>query len=370
MNEMDNTAPETYHSVNTPDALYALCRRLSGSDWLTIDTEFMREKTYYPQLCLVQVASEQEVACIDPLGIDDLSPFFGLLQDRGILKIFHAATQDMEILLQYSGRLPGPIFDTQIGAALLGQDEQIGYAALVEKLLGIGLDKSQTRTNWAKRPLSAAQLEYAANDVRFLREVYLRQKNKLEKLARLDWLWEECAKLEDEQKYTLQSSALLKRVKGQHNRPPAERAIIQELAIWREAIAREKDLPRKWVLSDQTILDLAQSDANSLEEIQAIRTISPGQARAYAHDLLKRLNTGRDIPQSAWPETIHRGKLPPEQTSRIRGIQEQLRSVAKTNNINPTLLASRSEIEQWVQTGREISLMSGWRYELAGKMII
>jgi len=361
---------EEYLLINTADALQSLCERLSSCDWLAIDTEFMREKTYYSQLCLIQVASENEVACIDPLSFDDLSAFFTLMNNRKILKIFHAATQDMEILMQYSGKLPGPIFDSQIAAALLGQGDQIGYAALVDKLLQIKLDKSQTRTNWAKRPLSTAQLKYAANDVLYLREVFLKQRDQLKKQGRLDWLWEECAKLEEEQKYQLPPPALLKRVKGQHRLPQAIRAIVQELAIWRESKAQKKNLPRKWVLSDQSVLDIAQSDARSLEEIQSISSLSPGQIRSYQGDLLKQLETGRNLPENSWPETQHSGKLPPEQATQVRDIQEQLHVIATENDINATLLASRREIELWVQTGKEISLTSGWRYELAGKHVL
>jgi len=361
--------PENYHLITTPDTLHSLCERLSSCEWLTIDTEFMREKTYYSQLCLIQVASENDVACIDPLCIDDLSPFFALLHNRSILKIFHAATQDMEILMQYSGQLPGPVFDTQIAAALLGQGDQTGYAALVEKLLGIELDKSQTRTNWAKRPLSAAQLKYAADDVRFLRQVFHKQKETLKKLERFDWQAEECAKLEEEQKYKLLPHALLKRVNGQHRLSQAIRAIIQELAIWRENIAQKKDLPRKWILSDQAILDIAQSNANSEEEIQSIPTLSPGQVKSYKGDLLNRIETGRNLPESSWPETQHSGKLPPEQAARVRDIQEQLRTIATENNINATLLASRREIEQWVQSGEKTSLTTGWRHELVGNQV-
>ncbi len=362
--------PEDYPLINTPNTLRSLCERLSSCEWLTIDTEFMREKTYYSRLCLIQVASENHVACIDPLSIADLSAFFTLLHDRKILKIFHAASQDMEILMQYSGQLPGPVFDSQIAAALLGQGDQIGYAALVDKLLGVGLDKSQTRTNWAKRPLSNAQLKYAADDVRFLRQVFLQQKEALKKLGRLDWLWEESAKLEEEQKYKLLPHALLKRVKGQHRQPQVIRAIIQELAIWRESIAQKKDLPRKWILSDQAILDIAQSDAKTVKEIQSIATLSPGQLKSYAEDLLRQIETGRRIPEDRWPAAQQSGKLPVEQTTRVRDIQERLRAVATENNINATLLASRREIEQWVQTGEKMPLMTGWRHELAGNQAL
>ncbi len=362
--------PDNDHLIDTQDALQSLCKHLSSCQWLAIDTEFMREKTYYPQLCLVQVASENTLACIDALSLDDLSAFFSLLHNQSILKIFHAATQDIEILLQYSGHLPAPVFDTQIAAALLGQGDQIGYAALVDKLLGIELDKSQTRTNWTQRPLSSAQLEYAANDVRFLRQLFIKQEKTLKKLQRLDWQREECAKLEDPEKYKLSPQALLKRVKGQHRLPQAIRAVIQELAIWREDIAQQKDLPRKWILSDQAILDLAQSDANSLKEIQNIPSLSRKQVKSYQEDLLRQLEIGHRLPESRWPEIQYKEKLPPEQAIRVREIQEQLRKIATENNINASLLASRREIEQWVQTGEKMPFLTGWRHALAGNQIL
>jgi ribonuclease D len=350
--------------VDTPDALQSLCERLMGSSWLTVDTEFMREKTYYSRLCLVQVASEKEVACIDPLSIDDLSIFFELLHNRKILKVFHSATQDMEILMQESGQLPGPIFDTQVAAALLGQGDQIGYAALVKELLDIELDKSQTRTNWARRPLSTAQLKYAADDVRFLREVFLQQKSRLEEEGRLDWLREDCEKLEQEQKYQLLPEALLKRVKGQYRLPQAQRAIVQELAILREALAQKKNLPRKWILPDQAVLDIAQSDPNSIEDIQHISTLSQGQFKSYGEDILRQVVGARKRSSQTIPP--YEGRLPPEQVRRVSDIQQKLRVYATNNDIHSGLLASRREIEQWVRAGEEVPLLSGWRYKLVG----
>ncbi len=192
---------ESYLFVERAEQLHEVCARLAQSEWLTVDTEFLREKTYYPQLCLVQIASANEVACIDPLRVTDLDPLIALFSNPNILKIFHAARQDMEMFWHSQRMLPAPLFDTQVAAPLLGYSEQMGYATLVKERLGIDIDKSETRTDWSRRPLTTSQLDYAAADVRHLAELFPKMRDELNQRGRLEWLAEDFAVLTDPATY-------------------------------------------------------------------------------------------------------------------------------------------------------------------------
>ncbi|HFD86962.1 MAG TPA: ribonuclease D [Gammaproteobacteria bacterium] len=355
--------------IETEMALNELCERLSGKPWIAIDTEFLREKTYYPKLCLIQLASEDEIACIDPLKITDLAKFSELMVNPEVTKVFHSAAQDMETLQQTIGRLPTPIFDTQIAAALLGQGDQIGYAALVEKLLDIRLPKTQTRTDWSRRPLSSDQLHYAADDVRHLREIYKLQQPLLEQLGRTDWEREESAKLEIPEKYRPQPSLLLRRVKGQHGLSTRERAIIRELALWRETIAEKKNLPRKWILSDNTLVEIAQAELESRDDIGSIKSLTPRAVNQYGKQLFEITSRIRSLDNDAIKQLIPHQTLTAAENNRVKKIQKKLAEIAAETGITQSLIASRKDIEHLVQGDRNIPLMESWRYDIAGKTI-
>src|SRR5215469_11566836 len=192
---------DPYLYVDTPQALESLCARLRGQPWIAVDTEFMRERTYYPELCLVQVATDEVVACVDPLALPSLEPLLKLLLDERMVKVLHAARQDLEIFFHLSGKVPQPVFDTQVAARFLGLPDQVGYGAAVQSLLGITLDKSHARTDWARRPLPPAALDYAADDVRHLRELYHRMQAELAARGRADWAGPELKALVDEKLY-------------------------------------------------------------------------------------------------------------------------------------------------------------------------
>ena len=236
----------SYSYIETPADLSALCEQLKRSDWLTLDTEFIREETYYPQLCLIQVATDDVVACIDPLAIDDLSPLMEVFYDPAITKVLHSARQDLEIFQNLRGRPPENIFDTQIAATLLGQGDQIGYGNLAKAMLGVELDKAHSRTDWAKRPLSPEQLDYAADDVRYLRDIYKQQIQQLQEMGRLQWLDEDFAQLSNPALYEPPIADAWKRLKGLNRLKGVQLAIVRELAQWREELAKERNLPRRW----------------------------------------------------------------------------------------------------------------------------
>ena len=365
------SAPSAPSLIRSQDALTALCERLSGSDWFALDTEFMRERTYYPQLCLIQIATPDRAVAIDPLAGLDLAPLFRLLHDPQRLKVLHAAWQDLEILAQASGTIPQPIFDTQIAAQLLGQGEQIGYGRLVEQALGVTLDKSQARTDWSRRPLRPAQLRYALEDVVHLATLYERQVGALRERDRLDWVLEDCRRLFQSHDLAPDPDALLRRVRGARRLPPREQALARELAVWRETVARREDKPRKWVLSDEAILDLVQALPTRRDELQRLRSLRRPQLAAWGDELLARL---QDLRQRAGRLAAEAGPathtpLTPEEKDRLRALQEAVAERAAALDLPPGALASRRDLERLLRGARDVPLLTGWRWQVAGQAL-
>ncbi|MGV6816882.1 MAG: ribonuclease D [Thiotrichales bacterium] len=363
-----NTAETQF--INQPDTLKAFCERALKHNWVAIDTEFLREKTYYSQLCLVQIATLDEIACIDPLALNDLAPLEQLLTSPDLLKVMHSGGQDMETLIHTLGSVPTPVFDTQIAAALLGEGEQISYAALVKSLLNIELPKSQTRTNWAKRPLSESQLQYAADDVRYLCDVYLRETDALRALDRLDWALEESARLEKSGDLETQGIGLLRKVKGQHLMPVMARAIIRECALWREQIAQKRDLPRKWILPDKVLLELGETPVTETRDLKRIPSLTSKQISHYGEQLIACIKKVYEQDEAHWLNVLRPNKVTPEQQSEIKKLQKIVEKAARENNISQSLIASRKDLERYVLDGEDILLFSGWRKILVGSLEI
>lgn len=277
---------DALYIVDQP-ALIELCASLHTAPWLALDTEFIREHTYYPQLCLIQIASSEHIACIDPLALPTLQPLFNLLQQPRITKVFHAAYQDLEVLHQHCGAVPAPIFDTQLGAALLGYGSQISYADLAQRLLGVHLAKHHTRVNWQQRPLDAEWLAYAADDVRYLRDIYLRQVELLEVAGSRPALEQRCAALANPERYQPQPESAWQRVRDyQHLRGAQQKAILQALAAWREEQAMREDRPRRWVITDAVLCDLARYQPRTPEALAQVRGFAPALRQRYASALL------------------------------------------------------------------------------------
>jgi len=352
--------------VDNPAALTSLCEQLQGSEWLALDTEFIREKTYYPQLCLLQVATEQVIACVDPLVLEDLTPLLALLYDPAVTKVLHAAGQDLEIFFHLYNAVPAPVFDTQLAAALLGEGEQIGYAALVKSLLGVELDKSQTRTDWSWRPLSPEQLAYAADDVRYLCEVYRLQQAELTQRKRLDWLADDFRALCDPAQYRLDSQNAWRRIKAHQQLRGVQLAVLQALAAWREERASTDNRPRRWIVSDDALLEMARQLPRDAGRLKRLRGLDDNFLERHGQTLLQLIQTARALPPERWPQPVPRKRLSPEQEALVDAMMALVRLRGAARAVSPQSLTSRKELEQWLLTQSDIPLMHGWRATLAG----
>lgn len=352
--------------VTTRDGLSELCETLGDQDWIAVDTEFLREKTYRPLLCLIQVATEGVVACVDPLALDDLSPLLEVLHRPDITKILHSARQDMEIFFQYGGALPAPLFDTQIAATVLGFGEQVGYGPLVEAMLGVSLDKSHTRTDWSRRPLSPEQLQYAGDDVRYLGPIYRAQLARLKEKNRLDWLSDDLAALVDPATYTVRPETLWRRVKGVNRLKGVQLSVLQAVAAWREELAVATNRPRRWVLKDEAALELAKQMPNNLARMERIPSLDVKTIKRHGKDLLALIDAARRKPEAQWPTLAHPHRPEPGQEALVDALMAILRQRGWEQEVSPSLIASRHDLERLVTGDDTGALMRGWRAAMVG----
>lgn len=357
--------------IDTQQALEACCQQFQHSRFLCIDTEFHRETTYYPELALIQLGDEQHTVCIDPLPLKDFQPLLELFSNTNIIKVFHAAGQDLEIFHNDFGCLPDPIFDTQIAATLLGYGEQIGYAALVKTCLDVDLDKSQTRTDWMKRPLSDKQLEYAANDVRYLAQLYPDMERQLQELGRLDWLAEDFALLSQNQNYVVDVENIWRKTKGHQRLRGQQLAILQQLASWRETTAIERNRPRRRILPDDALIDLAIQKPTEPNRIRSLRSLNKFRINEDdTRQLAECINRGLAMDKKAWPQLPKKFKLRPQQDALVDTLQALLKLNALQHNINPSSLASRKQLEALVTGERDLELLKGWRKQHGGEQLL
>ena len=355
--------------IDNEQALSAFCQSLADADVLAVDTEFIREKSYYAKLCLIQIATDTQVACIDPITIKNIDPLLDILYDKGKLKLMHAARQDLEIFYFQRGSLPCPIFDTQIAATVLGHGDQIGYSTLIETFSGIKLDKAHARTDWQQRPLQTAQLQYAADDVRYLIQAYPLIHDELVKLGRLDWLDEDFHTLCQPALYEVDENRLWQRVSGHQRIKGKQLAMLQQLAIWREQQAKQHDRPRKWIMSDDLLIALVKQCPASPAELNNIRGMPPRLIEQHTDTLLALLAKGANTPREDWPK-INVLRTTAEQDALCDTLMGLLRHKANENKISPVALGTRKEIEKIILGERDTPLLHGWRKELAGQAIL
>jgi len=357
-----------FEVINTTQDLQTFVAKISEAKWLAIDTEFLREKTYYAKLCLIQVEADDHRACIDPLAIDDLSAFAELMHNPDITKVLHAAHQDLEILLQITGKMPTPIFDTQTAASVLGIGDQMGYARLVESMLGVSLAKTQSRTDWTKRPLRDAQLEYAIDDVRYLAQIYPLMIEQLESQSRLNWLDNDFAKATNPETYAMNAEERWKKVKGNQVLKRPQLAILRELAAWREERAEKSDRPRKWILSDDILLDMARQQPDTAADIKEIRGINPDRSQKHHDTWLSLIKKGKDTPETEWPELPKAKKPSPNQNALIDMLMLVIQIQAKQHNITAAVIATRKRVADMILAG-ETSISDDWRGALVNDQI-
>jgi ribonuclease D len=341
--------------------------RLDGARAIALDTEFLRERTYRAELCLLQIADERGPVCIDPRSIEDLSALAPLFATAPPLKVMHASRQDMEVLIPAVGMVQ-PLFDTQVAAALVGLPAQIGYAELVRRRLGVELAKAHTRTDWSARPLTAEQIAYALDDVRYLLPLEKSLTAELERLGRMQWLAEELASLERLGAYAVEPDEAWLRVKGLHGLDGPRSRLARELAAWRERRAIERNRPRGWILDDAVLKDIVVAAPRSLQELTAIAGVPAGLVRNCGADILKRIRAA-DLPDELPPVNL-RGRPDPAMTAVLKRLSEIHRSVAADLALSPEVLATRRDLERLARGRRDTPLLNGWRRAIIGERLL
>lgn len=342
------------------EALAALCRDLTKASWVGLDTEFVRERTYYAELCLVQLALPDALVLVDPLRVD-IRPLAQALQGPG-LKIVHAGRQDLELLLQETEGLPSPLFDTQIAAALIGHHDQIGYGNLVAQLLSVELNKDATRTNWALRPLSERQLAYAQDDVRYLDVLHDKLASELSRLGRMDWLREDCQTLTDPNLYRFHPDQLVHRYRQGANLSPVGQALFQDLLVWREAAAKAADLPRNWVFPDAILAELAAHPPKDRADLATRRGLNHQSLERWGDALMATVDGAESSPRRAWAAP----RLDPDEERLYTALVAHVDACAKALGIEAGVLCSRRALKEMVQGGPSGNLARGWRAEVLG----
>jgi ribonuclease D len=357
--------------ITRTEDLAALCERLAKSDFVSVDTEFMRENTYWPELCLVQIANTEEAAAIDPLaeGID-LSPLLDLLTDNeDVLKVFHAGGQDVEIIYNATGRTPHPIFDTQIAMMAVSQSEQIGYSNLVESWLGLSIDKGARFTDWARRPLTDRQIEYAIGDVTHLSKIFPKILKRLVKTGRGEWLDQEMEKLADPENYRNDPSQAWKRIKTV-GRNAAMLGRLKAIAEWREHEAQSKNIPRGRIARDETLADLASHPPKQQADLAKVRGLSQGwKDNEIGRRLMTTIANAEPLPDDEMPPRTARGAPLGKEGSLVADLLKLLLKIrAREIDAAARLLARSDELELLAAGVRKnLAVLQGWRYEVFGK---
>jgi ribonuclease D len=349
--------------------LQEACDIFAKSDFVAIDTEFLRETTFWPQLCLIQLSCPDLDAIVDPLAANlDLAPFFALMADTSVVKVFHAARQDIEIIFNRGNLIPQPIFDTQVAAMVCGFGDSVSYDTLVQKIKNVQLDKSSRFTDWSHRPLSEKQLDYAIADVTHLRDVYLYLKAELERENRTEWLTEEMAVLESRDTYDLHPDNAWERLR-MRIRKPIELAILKNLAAWREREARSRDVPRGRVLKDDAIFEIAQQAPKDVEALGRLRTIPKGYERSQTGAaILACVSAALDIPKADLPK-IPRAPNAPEGTgAAVEMLKVLLKLVAEKHGVAAKVIATGDDLDLIAAKGEDadVAALGGWRRELFG----
>lgn len=357
--------------IANQESLEAFVGRARSSSVLAIDTEFLREKTYRAKLCLLQMATDAEVAIVDPFAVSDLSVIVPLLEDDSIVKLFHAGGQDLEILYNDLGVVPHPIFDTQVAAALLGQTQQVGYGALVHALCGVTLKKTDSFTDWSQRPLSESQLEYAADDVIYLPQLYAIMTERLREKGRLEWLAPDFAEMEDPAHYEQDPNERFHRLRRVNQLSGRHLAQAQAVAAWRERQAAKRDIPRKWVLSDEQVVEICKRDVRSIDDLFMVRGVRNHLSTRDARALLEAIKKAQALSPEQWPRLHRPGRSERNVDAEVDLMNALVRLRAKENDIAMQTLASHDDLCKVARGHTEgVSVLKGWRRDIVGEELL
>ena len=348
-----------------------LVASMRGADILAVDTEFIRERTYWARLCLIQVNDGTHAAIIDPFEVDDLGPLFELFADESIVKVLHAGSQDPEIFHKMTGSVPAPVFDTQVAAALASFPLQAGYGQLVRELLGVDLDKTHSFTDWAKRPLSDRQLRYALDDVEYLPEVYRLVLERLERDGRSDWLEADFAEMEDPATYEVVPEETYRRVKRRKRLRRREMGVLKHVSAWREREAMRRDVPRNRIAGDETLVQIAARKPRKRSELDGVRGLHDSVVRRSGEDIVAAVAAGLAMLESELPEAPRRGRGRMDVDVMTDLMSAVVRTRAREYGIAVPVLASRKEMESLARGEREDSrLLHGWRRSHIGEELV
>lgn len=373
------TTPSQERYIADTAALETLCRQLRSSRRLGLDTEFVGEDSFVPKLELIQVAAHDIAAVIDFPAIQahgSLDPFWELICDPQVEKIVHAGRQDLDLFALHAGQIPKPFFDTQIAAAMLGFGAQVAYANLVQRIHGTKLEKAHTFTNWSARPLSIDQISYAAEDVQFLLPLHTHLQKRLQALGRTEWVREEFSRLEtavaEKSKDPLDR---YQRIRGWDSLKPRQAAVLRDLAAWREAEARRRNVPRGRVMRDEVLLQLARHPPGSVEELRGLRGVHGSEVDRNGEQLINTIRASLALPPSAWPQVPRDRKPEPEAVGLVELLQAVLKARAAEAEIAPTLLATSADLQALVEAKEkkrtpDLPLLHGWRRELIGDLLM
>jgi ribonuclease D len=353
--------------IATASEAGTLAAQLSREARIGLDTEFLRERTYRAQLCLLQLSSAGEAACVDPLAVTDLTSVATLLTSSSVTKVMHASRQDLEVLLPVVG-LVRPVFDTQVAASLGGFPAQVGYAELVRRVLGHELAKLHTRTDWSQRPLGHEQIEYALDDVRYLLPLAEKLEEQLERLGRRDWLEEELAVLADARVLTVEPEEAWLRLKGLRDLDPARERLARQLAAWRERTAVRHDRPRGWILSDALLREIVLRVPRNRAALAQIPGIPPAVVKRRSEELLECVRAA-EVPDPV-PPLAGRARPEPARAALLRKLTDISQAAARELQLAPEVLATRRELEQLAAGRRDVMLLRGWRRTVLGERLL
>ncbi len=357
--------------IDSQADLEAFVERARTSSILCVDTEFLREKTYYPKLCLMQLATDDERVIVDPFEVDDISALREVFENESIVKVFHSGHQDIEIILYDIGCIPSPIFDTQVAAALLGQTQQIGYGALVHAMCGVKLKKTDSFTDWSVRPLTESQLHYAEEDVVYLPEIYKAQCEALEKKGRLGWLDDEFKELQKPETYMPDEQERFRRLKHVTQLSRRQMAAAREMASWREIEARKRNVPRKWILTDEQIVESCKREPRTIDDLFMVRGMRERLTTKDARVLIELVVAALDSAPDTWPELPMSGKSEQNVDVQVDMLMAIVRIRARENGVAIPTLASHSDLVDIARGHyKNAEVLKGWRREIVGAELV